>query len=296
MWEKPMSKKSRGRRRNGRKKPGVVEAPKRMGLWKRVAIGAGVIAAIAGAGALSYCALSRPDESYVDQRTQQVVAPVPTNIGRIASLDRQSFLTELVANANIPFCAGVVYDPTGDKLIAYSRNDLRSMGTAERTIDVLLRPYEKRFGDGNYRAKTPDVFDLSGQDRSSKVFVGRKLFEKSPHYTDEDLRCILIAHEGRHVHQHAKGLEHLDRDTIVQAFNDGRIHHPALYEIMELDANYHALKRVQTGEFKLSSAYSRNLRETYEENLRKLRSIAKKHSSLQQGLVKYYLDKVKDMP
>jgi len=235
--------------------------------------------------------LERP---LTEPKDNQVVAPART-IGDIVHSERSSFLTKLVADENIPFCDGVVYDPTGDKLIASLRTDLQSMNTAEKTIETLLRPYEKEFGDGNYRVKTPDVFDLSGQGRSSKIFVGRELFEEFPHYTNEDLRCIVAIH-GRHVHQHAKGLEHLDKETIVQAVRDGRIHYPVLKEIMALDANYHALKRVQAGEFKLSPTFSKDIRKTYDKNLSRLRSIAHRLSPLQQGLVQHYLDKVKDLP
>lgn len=277
-------------RRSPRRKPGAprdgeVAKPGRISFLKKFLIG-GVVTVALGTGVYHLLA----------PREEPQPAPVTLTIGRVAHPERQSFLDDLVTYTDIPFCAGIVYDHSGDKIIAYVRNDMRSMGTDKKLIDSLVREYEERYAGGDYRAKTPTILDLSGQDRHTKIFVGRNFFEEYTHYTDEDMRCTLVAHEGRHVYQHAKGMEHLKKETIVQAFNDGRLHHIFLYELNELDANYHELKRIQTGEFKVSPAYRKDVRETYDENLMKLRLVTNRGDPLMQRLVKHYLDKVKDLP
>lgn len=206
---------------------------------------------------------------------------------------RQVYLNELLNGREIPYCSGVVYDPEGIKIIGYIKSELEELGSAYSS-EKLIKPWEERFRNGNFDAKTPDVFDLSGKGRKSKIFLGRRLFEEE-FRTSEDIKHIIIAHEGHHVLQHAKGLEYMKSKDIVYGINNKSLDHLLVREVIELDANYHGLKRIFSGEFDVSESYREETIEVYNTQKRRIKSVINRSSDLQRKLITTALEATKDL-
>lgn len=172
---------------------------------------------------------------------------------------RQQFLDQLVSTNQIPYCTGVVYDHDGSKIQAY----FQSVGATE-----FIGGKASVFHNGNYDIKTPDVLNRAGQGHAVPIFVGRQPFEANSfsYMNAEDLRHIIVAHEGQHCQQHAKGLPYLSPSETLAGLQEGKIHPIFLYHIGEHDAYLHDLPRLLRGEFKASEYHINDAKQRFIQN------------------------------
>lgn len=172
---------------------------------------------------------------------------------------RQAFIDQLIRTNQIPHCSGVVYDHEGDKIQAY----FASVGATE-----FIGGEHSVFAQGNYDLKTPDVLNQAGQGHPTFIFIGRQPFEHRSfsYMTAEDLRHVIVAHEGHHCQQHAQGLPYLSPQETLQGLERGQIHPLFLYHIAEHDAYVHDLPRLLRGEFKGSEYHMNDAKARFMEN------------------------------
>ena len=199
---------------------------------------------------------------------------------RVISEKRQVYLDDLLKGIEIPFCSGVFYDHDGSKIVDYLISEVQDKGMPldNQTINF----YKEKFRNGNYNSEVPEIFDFSEKGKKSPIFVGRTLFKNKT--GSLDFKYILVAHEGRHAEQHARGIGYFNKEELIEGVNTGAIKHPVLYEVCELDANYHALKRIKSGEFKVDRAYQ-DMKEDYDINRAKLTFVLDKSSDIQKRLI-----------
>ena len=208
---------------------------------------------------------------------------------------RQHHLNQLLEGIKIPYCSEVVYDHDGSKILEYVRSEMLFYGTPSKEISQIIKSYESIYKGGYYDTKTPEILQLSGMNRSSKIFVGRRMYEDFVNLEDSDLKHIFVAHESQHCLQHAKGLGYLDKNLLLDGVANGLIEKRVIYEIAELDANYHGLKRIFSGEFKVGKAYFEDTKNQYIQNHSRLHSVLKSSSYLQRKFILAAFEGVKDL-
>ncbi|MBI3334444.1 twin-arginine translocation signal domain-containing protein [Candidatus Pacearchaeota archaeon] len=189
------------------------------------------------------------------------------------SKKRQRFIDELLQDSEIPFCSGVVYDHTGSKIIRFYTEATRDSDEK----DTFIGGEAEEFAGGDYDVKTPDVLQTAGQGESVPIFIGRQLFD-SPlfsYYTSEDIRHILIAHEGHHCLQHAKGMKFISPKEILQGLDSEQLHPSLLYYAMEYDAYIHDFPRALRGEFKVSRHHLEDWKRRFVETRNRFESARK---------------------
>ncbi|MAF35213.1 hypothetical protein CMO91_05185 [Candidatus Woesearchaeota archaeon] len=233
---------------------------------------------------------SRPNAEFVI--TREIVdlptPTAPTSIpykppipGEIAQ--REAHLEKLLSGTEIPHCEGVVYDHNGDKIIAYTRSEYEELGQTGPTIEAYINAQKRDVAGGRFHAITLDLFEYSGRERSTKIFVGRRLFENRT--DDRDKKHAIVALQGHHVQQHAKGLPYLSTEKIVEGVRKGLIDKPVLYEICALEANYQGLQKIDSGEFPVTKKYHGNLKIAYNRNVSRLLTKVGTGSAIQRDLV-----------
>ena len=281
-----------------RKKRGAHTFPKKKeGISRRKFL---TILGLAGAAVVSYSAIRWISEDSLDKARRDPEYHQDTILASEDSLDRarrdsekrQEYLLDLVDINEIPYCSGIVYDHNGTKIIEHIKLELEDYEGPAYSLDEVIAPHEKQFKDGDFMARVPDIFDLSGRGRHTKIFMGRVLFEDQE-TTPPDLKHTIVAHEGRHVLQYAKGLEFMEKEILLKGFRVGLIHRPVLYEVGELDANYHGLKRIDSGEFKVTEGYHQFVIRKYNTNKNKLKSILNRSSDIQKRLINNALEACK---
>ncbi|MBI5393320.1 hypothetical protein HZA96_05615 [Candidatus Woesearchaeota archaeon] len=197
------------------------------------------------------------------------------------STKRQAYLDKLVAASKIPFCNGIVYDNDGSKILRYTKQDLIAQNLDAKTIDSLINARKQDLKERLYLAITPHSYFTRGRDESGKIFIGPDLFDREAYQIDGDYKAT-IAHEARHLLQHAKGLpfDYLlgenkgDESKIKELIFKGELRIYCFEMVGELDAYYETLQRIQKKEFLVSDMHLesiinnyRNLRKTIERNL-----------------------------
>jgi hypothetical protein len=161
---------------------------------------------------------------------------------RVPNVDsmRSAFLQDILGDAEMPYCAGVIYDRTGGKMAQFFDSFLLeqdpSISANERfqIVESNTRPFK----GGDFIAKTPEVLDFSGRGIYTPIFVGRKLFDdpKYQHFTKEDIRDIIISHEGRHCEQIALGFKDVVLLEVLVNVRNRSLPFSLLYDASELDA------------------------------------------------------------
>ena len=220
------------------------------------------------------------------------------NVARKDYPKRQYYLNNLLQGITIPYCSGVIYDHDGSKILDYLRSEMESFGIPKKELEEeIIKFQELQVKGGYYNANTPEILQLSGMNRDSKIFIGRRIFEfeELTYLTGEDIKHIIVAHEGRHVIQHAKGLGYLDREILFDSRNKGLIERKVVYEVAELDANYYGLKRILSGEFRVSKAYFEQTKHSFLLNYSKLYSVLPKSSDIQRSFINSSFEIVKDL-
>jgi len=197
----------------------------------------------------------------------------------------------------MPWCSGVVYDVDGSKIIDFIKTEVRTLEKDESVIDESVREYEKLFRGGNYDAKTPEILELSELGRKTKIFVGRQFFEDSKlvYISGKDFECIIANHENHHTIQYATGLGLKDKQSILNGINRSLINKNVYYHLGELDADYHELKNIFSGEFKVSQSYKEDVKRKFLLDYIILYTSLKKSSSLQKELIEKGLARAKDI-
>ncbi len=169
---------------------------------------------------------------------------------------RQNFLNRILKDYTIPYCSGVFYDHEGKLIVDYVKSELFNSGLEGKSLDDYVRNYASVYIGGDFDAKTPEIFELSGEGRHSKIFIGRKIFGNEFNFlTENDLIAMIVGHEGRHVQQHAEGFSYYDKYQIINGLRENKIRNDVLYLAMEHDAEYRELSRILLGEFDVSNYY-----------------------------------------
>jgi len=183
---------------------------------------------------------------------------------------RQMFLDRLLINDKIPFCDGVIYDHEGNMIFDWYEKEMKSAGKKMTDVDHLLGGERSAFENGNYDIKTPDILNLSGEGRYTKIFVGRQPFESSEFisFNAQEWRNVIVNHEARHVWQYSQGLKYLPRDEVLTGLKTGEITEKFLYFIGEYDALSHEMAAAIKGKKGITPPYieytGRKLIQTYE--------------------------------
>ena len=206
-------------------------------------------------------------------------------------LIRQKYLDSLLEKTSIPYCLGAVYDHHGTKIVDYLVERAAELESPEK-INEVLNEFKKQFIEGDYDVKTPEILELSAKKQTSKIFIGRKIFEELLYLQDEDIKHIIVAHEGRHVEQHALGLEYLAKEEIIEGIHNGSIRLPVIYNAGEMDANAHGLIRIASGEFKVNKPYLITTIESYLISRQGLVEALKTASPIEQRLISNAINKV----
>ncbi len=227
--------------------------------------------------------------------TLEMAVESQLNSARKDFTKRQAYLDNLLMGITIPHCSEVVYDHDGSKILDYIRAEMVSYSTPKKESEGIMRLHEQQFKGGYYDAKMPEILELSGMNRNSKIFLGRRIFEDFVHLTDEEIKHMIVAHEGRHTIQHAKGLGYIDKNLLIDGVANGLIEKRVVYEIAELDANYHGLKRILSGEFKVSREYFEATKRHYYLNRARLENVLEESSAPQKRFIKAAFDNIKDL-
>ena len=208
---------------------------------------------------------------------------------------RQGFLDDLLSKEKIPYCSGVVYDNDGTKLERYVSNEISSFSQNSRERNV--GDYRASITKGLYNAMTPEVFQLSGLNRPSKIFVGRLIFEgKGFEYIGtNEFKHIITVHEAVHARQHALGLSISNKRDILIALENGSLNENVLYRVFELEANYEGLKKIMDGKRKVNPLFEREIKRKFVEDCQYLIKASKFSSEYQKNLIIESLDKTKDL-
>ncbi|MSS75097.1 hypothetical protein EXS73_02705 [Candidatus Pacearchaeota archaeon] len=171
---------------------------------------------------------------------------------------RQQFINQILGTNQIPHCSGVVYDHDG--------NVMQDYYVRVGATDFVQKVDASKGGD--YDMKTPNVLNRMGNGESVPILVGRKPFEDPSfaYMTAEDLRHVLIAHEGHHCTQHARGTFTLSPQEILAGLNERSIHPTFFYFVAEQDAYVHDLPRLLRGEFKGSEYHINDSKRKFMDN------------------------------
>ena len=191
---------------------------------------------------------------------------------------RQAYLDRIVTNNLPPYCSEVVYDSSGEKLVNYIINLAKSRGIDKTEIAEPIEETRKEIKNGEFDAKTPEIFDFSGEGIKPPIFIGRKLFNGG--YEDLAISNCITAHEARHTEQVYKGLGELgymDKETLLRAVKKGEIPSEVLYGIDEIDAMNYELSALEPA--KTNNNYYRNIIKSY----RATRSILERTVMLTKG-------------
>jgi hypothetical protein len=201
---------------------------------------------------------------------------------------RQKYLDNLVSTNDIPYTSGIIYDETGEKMPKYIASILKNHNVPENEIEEAIIEPKKLVANGNFDAKTPEVFDFSGEGIKPAIYIGKKLFEEK--YSESEIKNCIIYHEGRHAEQFSRGLEalgYIDKQTIKDGLESGKIPYALLYGIGEIDAMNCELKSVEEGKMKVNSDYYNKTLKTYNA----ARTILSNASTKTRGDLKTLIDK-----
>ncbi len=178
---------------------------------------------------------------------------------------RKRFLENLVDGISIPYCDGVVYDPTGKRIREWYTSELQALGLTWDNVEGALGTGLDTLNTGWYDLKTPDIPDNAGKNRHTKIFIGRKIFDSKMFADAEEIKQSIVAHEGRHAAQYGEGLKYLPKNALVNGLNTGSINAQVVYNIYEYDANAHEIARTLAGEFKVSNDYIEKRKRVFRE-------------------------------
>ncbi|PIN93377.1 hypothetical protein COU54_03190 [Candidatus Pacearchaeota archaeon CG10_big_fil_rev_8_21_14_0_10_31_24] len=176
-------------------------------------------------------------------------------------INRQEYINFLLRNDEIPFCSGVIYDHDGTEVADYMYSEFLDAGG--KASEKAKEGFRKRYPNGEFFAKSPWVVQLSERKRNSKTFVGRKFFETHSEFDSRDLRHCIVAHEGRHVEQHAFGTGYLTKQEAMDGFSTGKLSPEVYSQVGEVDALAHSLVRINSGEFKVRDNYLNSLKREF---------------------------------
>ncbi len=132
---------------------------------------------------------------------------------------RQHYLEGILNSIKLPepLFAGIVYDPTGERVVEYCREKMMPLAelAARHGIDVTasIQGVERMANHGQYMIVTPDIVFGNRDQRKPKVFVGRQAFDGTYVHTDEDLRAHLATYEYQRAKDAVDGVK-LEHDRL----------------------------------------------------------------------------------
>jgi hypothetical protein len=201
---------------------------------------------------------------------------------------RQTYLDRLLTNASMPFVSTVIYDSEGKKLVDYLRALAEARGIANEDLESSLEETKRIALKGEFDAKTPEIFDFSGEGIKPPIFIGKKLF--TGQYSDLEIRTCIYAHEARHAEQIALGLErlgYLKKETILKAIKTGEIPQAVLYGVCEIDAMNSELTELEKVQTTINTEYYNRVLTNYRVSRRILEiNIRKTQGNLRELLIK----------
>jgi hypothetical protein len=210
---------------------------------------------------------------------------------------RQLFLDRLLVKDKIPFCDGVVYDHKGNMVFDWYEKELTSAGKKMTEVNHLIGGERESFQNGDYDVKTPDILNLGGEGRHTKIFVGRQPFE-SPEFSSfnaEDWRNVIVNHEARHVLQYSQGLKYIPRDEVLIGLKTGEITEKVLYFLGEYDALAHEMNAALKGNNRLTPAYIKDTGEKLTQTYEFLKKSQQNSSHLQRRLISQAIQDISDI-
>lgn len=261
----------------------------RMSIFKKFVFG-GIVALTIGTSVLIYQDNGHKQAQYSLNQTHATFDDAKTNPS-----SRQKYIDELVAGQNIPNCSGVIYDNDGSKIIAFFEETFKSRSQEDR---MMIGGQYNAYRGGNYDVKTPDVLNTAGRGESIPIYVGRQIFDdpEFSYLTGEDVKHILLAHEPEHCRQHAKGLDYISTEKVLNGVEKGEIRQETLYYVFEYDAYCSDLPRAMNGEFKVSSTYLNKCKKDFILTGQGLSLAWKSASPLEQELIEKVHEQASKVP
>jgi len=170
---------------------------------------------------------------------------------------RQAYLDQLVANTTIPYCNGIIYDNDGNKILEHTHQDLITQNVDAKTIDFILNTRKQQMQEHPYLAITPHSYFTRRKNEPGKIFFGPDIFKREAYQNDADFKAT-IAHETRHLLQHAKGLpfDYLLGKDLKEQFASGNISMEDFEMVGELDAYFTVLEEIKNGKYLVSQQYA----------------------------------------
>ncbi|MDO8563923.1 MAG: hypothetical protein Q7R87_02855 [Nanoarchaeota archaeon] len=170
---------------------------------------------------------------------------------------RQKFLDNLLRTNSIPDSEGVFYDHGGSGIIRQYYQFLTLAGVKKEEAKMIGETFESLRG-GKFDVKTPEALELRGKGLKTKIFVGREIFEdgKFGYMNSEDFRHLIVSHAGRHAERYSKGASYLSTEKAVEGVRKGTLRPQVLYGLDDYDACGNDVRRIKSGEFKVSQNYS----------------------------------------
>lgn len=212
----------------------------------------GKVLGLAGAGLIGLLAVNYTwNDKSMPVNVAQNLQSITLQQAKLNPNLRQAYLDQF--SNSISNCAGIFYDSDGSKIINFYAGIIDQLGQPSNVVGPSLELLK----GGNYDIKTPSVVNLTEKGNSVPIYVGRQLFESKifSYCTDEDVRHILVAHEGEHCRQHSKGLSYLKANELMEGLDSGQIRSEVVYNLFEMDAYNNDLPRIINGEYKVSKTH-----------------------------------------
>lgn len=132
---------------------------------------------------------------------KQVNAPQKNPFSTLSDyqgLERQILLNEISSEIEHPF-KSLEYDPDGSKLKNYTNKTLIELGV--NTEKIKRETGGKDLTKGNYSARVVDLTMSFPNQTAVPLFIGTELFNQYGMFSKDDLKHIIIYHEGTHAKQ-----------------------------------------------------------------------------------------------
>ncbi len=200
---------------------------------------------------------------------------------------RQLFLDNLVDVRQIPGCEGVIYDHYGTNIVNFYQRLVRGNDTTNDFIRIFVGDSLNEMSNGDYDLRTPGILERDLSNFEIPIFAGRKVFEGSRFnkVAEEDLRAIIIAHEGYHIKQQRDKIFYLPREQIISGLVSGLINSEVLYYVGEYDAQAHEFATIRLGKIKVSKEHYNRTFERLKVTEDFLKDAYQTSSTLQQAMI-----------
>lgn len=201
---------------------------------------------------------------------------------------REEYLTSLCVNP-IPHCSAIIYDPNCRETSKWLTTKLSEFGAPNKIIEQIVQ------GTHNNAKRTagfPIISHMLGSGINAPLFVADPFFTQD--HNESELLNILYHHEGTHLRQVAEGVEFLDTAKLKKAWIENKIRPKAIANILELEANYESLRRIQQGDSQVRVPFFQTVLGRYRSGIANLYNLA--HDSQSQVEKEMILATLRAMP